>query len=156
MTPETSIPPKPDSVHGHLSGDHDRLEGLLRALCEDVGGGQLETAGDRYRAFGEGLACHIRREEELLFPVLEAKTNAHGGGLIEVMRQDHRILLQVLAVMRSGLDAQDFGRFGAALEVLREILPSHSAKEKRLVYPLIDRLLAEEERLAFTERLKRA
>jgi iron-sulfur cluster repair protein YtfE (RIC family) len=155
MNSETSRPPKLDNVDAYLSWDHDRLDGLLRALCEGLVGGPLEAARDRCRAFGEGLACHIRREEELLFPVIGARTNAHGGGLIEAMRQDHRILLQVLAVMRGGLDAQDLPRFGAALEVLQEVLPSHSAREKRLLYPLIDRLLAEEERSVFTEKLKR-
>jgi hemerythrin-like domain-containing protein len=146
--------PKFETVTDYLSWDHDRLEAILEATRRAVGEGRLAEARTVYRGFDEGLNRHIRIEEEILFPVFEAKSGIVEGPTT-VMRAEHKAIQLAIAMMRDGLDAGDASRFDAGLKHLQSVLPGHNAKEEHVLYPTTDRLLAEDERATFTARLQK-
>jgi iron-sulfur cluster repair protein YtfE (RIC family) len=146
--------PSFQTVTAYLSWDHDRLDALLLDVIRDVEGGRFAQARQTYREFDEGLLRHIRIEEDVLFPVFEARTGMTGGPTT-VMRQEHRDIQRAIALMREGLLAEDQTRFTDGLVLLRQVLPDHNAKEEHVLYPSTDRMLNERERLALAERLQR-
>jgi iron-sulfur cluster repair protein YtfE (RIC family) len=153
---EALVPmPKFETVTDYLSWDHDRLEAILEATRRAVEEGRLADARAIYRGFDDGLARHIRIEEELLFPVFEAKSGI-AEGPTTVMRTEHKAIQLAISMMREGLDALDPVGFGAGFTYLQSVLPGHNAKEEHILYPTTDRLLTEHERIAFTAHLRRS
>lgn len=151
MTEQTQKPTF-DGVTSYLSWDHDRLEAILAGVCEKVDTGQVAAARTQYGEFDSGLLRHIRIEEELLFPIFEAKTGVVSGPT-EVMREEHREIKRGMALMRDGLERGDLAAFREGLQFVRETLPSHNQKEEHVLYPTTDRLLSDSERLALVNRL---
>lgn len=143
-----------DDITTYLSWDHDRLDGILIEVSRLADAGRPAEARETYRAFDAGLLRHIRLEEELLFPLFEARSGITGGPT-EVMREEHREILRAIELMREGLAREDLDRFHEGLRFLRTIMPDHNAKEEHVLYPTTDRLLTDPERAAFTARLQR-
>src|SRR3990172_922704 len=152
MTGTTPEGMKFDGVTSYLSWDHDRLDAILAEVCRRVEAGQLGEAEAGYREFLTGLRRHIRLEEELVFPLFEAKTGVTGGPTA-VMRADHLEIERALGMMQDGLSQKDANGFREGLQFLRSVLPDHNAKEEHVLYPTTDRVLSAEERSAFVERL---
>jgi iron-sulfur cluster repair protein YtfE (RIC family) len=143
-----------DTVTGYLSWDHDRLDGLLDRATRHVWEAQWLDASQAFGEFERGLDRHIRVEEEVLFPLFEARTGIVGGPTA-VLRAEHREIRQGLALMRRGVDAEDPRAFEEGLAFLRSVLPAHNAKEEHILYPTVDRVLAPKEREAVAARLRR-
>ena len=152
MTGTAPEPRKFEDVTTYLSWDHDRLEAILADVCLHVDAGKLAEGEVGYREFLTGLKRHIRVEEELLFPLFEARTGVIGGPT-EVMRAEHREIERALEMMREGLAQRDTGAFRDGLRFLRSVLPDHNAKEEHVLYPTTDRVLSDEERSTFVGRL---
>jgi iron-sulfur cluster repair protein YtfE (RIC family) len=142
-----------ESVTAYLSWDHDRLEGLLNEASLKVDSGRLKEARESYRAFESGLSRHIRMEEELLFPVFEARMGM--AGPTAVMRLEHREIEKAMKIMREGLEEEDPQAFRKGLDFLGTVLPDHNSKEEHILYPTTDQSLSDGERALFTARLQR-
>ena len=142
-----------DSVTTYMSGDHDRLDAILTDVNLRVDAGRMAEARQAYREFDQGLTRHIRIEEELLFPLFEARTGVVAGPTA-VMRAEHREIERALGIMREGLEKGDPGAFREGLRFLREVLPDHNTKEEHVLYPTTDRFLSDPERAAFVTRLR--
>jgi iron-sulfur cluster repair protein YtfE (RIC family) len=149
-----SQPQRFHSVTTYLSWDHDRLNALLVEVTAEVDAGRLEEARLAYRRWEQGFTRHLRIEEELLFPLFEARAGIVAGPT-ETMREEHREARRAVATMREGLGRRDVEVFREALQFLRSILPGHMSKEERLLYPATDGLLTEAQRQAVSERLQR-
>lgn len=143
-----------ESVTGYLGWDHDRLDGVLRSVSAAVGTGRFDEAAARYEHFEIGLLRHIRIEEELLFPVFEARSGMMNGPT-EVMRDEHQQVRKALGLMRRGLQRADAAGYGDGRRYLETVLPDHNAKEQHILYPTLDRLLRPAERAALVARLQR-
>lgn len=154
MPAETAMGRAVDSVAEYLSADHDRLDGLLAAVCRHVETRQFEEAHATLAEFASGLSRHIRIEEEILFPIFEMRT-CRGGGPTLVMRSEHREILAAVSGMRDGLERLDVDTFGEGLALLRQLLPAHNAKEELVLYPAIESVFSDAERTLFVERLQR-
>ena len=151
MTTHTS-PSKLDSVTRYLSWDHDRLDGLLDEATRRVEAGDLAEARSIFTAFDGGLRRHIRLEEELLFPLFEARTGMRHGPTA-VMRTEHRAIETELARMAHGLEAGDSSDYATGLANLYCVLGPHNVKEEQVLYPTTDDMLDALERRDFVNRL---
>ncbi len=154
MSAEPAQPQRFPSVTTYLCWDHDRLSTLLADVTAEVEAGRLEEARQAFRRWEEGFTRHLRIEEELLFPLFEAKAGIVAGPT-ETMREEHREARRAASMMREGLGRRDAEAYREALCFLRSILPGHTSKEERLLYPATDGLLTEEQRQAVAERLQR-
>jgi uncharacterized protein (DUF2249 family)/hemerythrin-like domain-containing protein len=125
-----------------LSWDHDRLDALEARAFAALEDGNKDLARRLYHAFYNGLNRHIRFEEELLFPVFEARTGLPHAGPTAVMRAEHRQIRMVLEDMLRNLGSglEDMGELRRTLHELQE---DHNRKEESILYPATDRLLTE-------------
>jgi iron-sulfur cluster repair protein YtfE (RIC family) len=143
-----------ETITTYLSWDHDRLDTQLEQAARDARAGRFEEARAAHRRFRTGLERHMRIEEDLLFPLFEARSGISGGPTT-VMRDEHRQIRRAVEAMAEGLEAGDVRRFGEGLSFLNSVLPEHNAKEQHVLYPTTDRLLSAAERETFTARILR-
>lgn len=154
MCADVSLRPRFESVTTYLSWDHQRLGAMLEDVTVRVDEGQLDEALRLYRQWYEGLVRHMRIEEELLFPIFDARAGIVAGPTA-TMREEHREIQRAIRTMRDGLAARDAQAFGQGLRFLGSVLPGHNSKEEHVLYPTTDRLLTEDERRVLSERLQR-
>lgn len=140
------------SITTYLSWDHERLDRALAVTSEDVEAGRMAEARGAFAEYDRGLGRHMRIEEELLFPLFEARSGM-AGGPTSVMRDEHRTIRVALDLMRAGLERDDPEAFRSGVKFLQSVLPAHNSKEEHILYPTTDRLLTERERVKFTARL---
>ncbi len=128
------------------------LDALERVLAKGsaVGTQNVETLAKYasfFRLFAD--ACHHSKEEDLLFPELEARGIPREGGPIGVMLAEHE---QGRAFVRQMHDALPGARAGeaAALESLVsagrnfiDLLRQHIEKENNVLFMMADRVLDE-------------
>ena len=143
-----------ESVTSYLAWDHDCLDEALRSVSGAVKGGRFEEASARYERFESALMRHLRIEEELIFPVFEARSGM-ASGPTDVLRDEHRHVRQAVDVMRRGLRSRDAGAYEDGVRFFDSVLPDHNAKEEHILYPTLDRLLRPAERAALVLRLQR-
>jgi iron-sulfur cluster repair protein YtfE (RIC family) len=143
-----------DSVTAYLGWEHGRLNEELRSVSSAVERGRFADAAAVYEELELGLLRHMRIEEELLFPVFEARSGMVNGPT-DVMRDEHRQVRTALGLMRRGLQRTDAGAYGDGLRFFDSVLPDHNAKEEHILYPTLDRLLRPAERAALVARLQR-
>jgi iron-sulfur cluster repair protein YtfE (RIC family) len=143
----------PDTVTSYLGSDHAEIDAALGAVAAAVGEGRFDAALNTYAGMERGLRRHMRIEEELLFPVFEARSGV--GGPTSVMRDEHRQIRVALTLMGGGLDQRDGSGFAEGLRFMRSVMPDHNAKEEHILYPTLDRLLSDAERSALVARLRR-
>jgi iron-sulfur cluster repair protein YtfE (RIC family) len=141
-----------DSITRYLCWDNDRLDGLLGEVTRRVETGHFGAASCLFAAFDEGLRHHMRIEEEILFPLFEARTGLPNGPTA-TMRAEHIVIAAELVRMRLALQSVDVSGYAAGLEQLHELLSQHGDKEEQVLYPATDDILSPAERQAFLDRL---
>jgi len=143
-----------EDVTQYLSWDHDGLESMLTEVTHKVDAGELDEALKRCRDWDQRLVRHIRIEEELLFPLFDARAGIVAGPTA-ALREEHREIRRAVRIMRDGLAQRDPVAFRQGLAFLRSVLPGHNSKEEHLLFPATDRLLSDSERRALSGRLQR-
>jgi hemerythrin-like domain-containing protein len=141
-----------DTVTAYLSWDHDRLDALLESVRNRVESGEWGHARRVYSEFDRGLDRHIRLEEEILFPLFEARTASTGP--TTVMREEHQLIRGVLVALGAAVGRGDTLAFRSGLAALASLLPPHNEKEEQVLYPTTDRVLQESERAGLAARLQ--
>lgn len=154
MTASPLRRPSFDSATTYLTWDHDRLNALLDDTTLKVDGGEPAEAARVFREFDRELGRHIRLEEEILFPLFEARSGVVSGPTA-VLRGEHEEILRAVEVMREALEATDLERFRDGLRFFLATFPDHTAREEHLLYPTTDGMLSEPERRVVSERLQR-
>lgn len=92
-------------------------------------------------------ACHHGKEEDLLFPVLEARGIPREGGPIGVMLYEHRVARELTKVMAGALieaqsnDNQARARFLRAARQYVDLLTNHIFKEDNILFNMGDRMM---------------
>jgi regulator of cell morphogenesis and NO signaling len=74
--------------------DNDRLDQLYRDYMQ-LKHANFANAREKFISFKHGLECHIRWEEEILFPLFQRKTGILDGP-VAVMENEHRQILHIL------------------------------------------------------------
>jgi len=143
-----------DTVTAYLGWDHARIDAGLAAVSASVREGRFDHAARDYDRFERDLLRHERIEEELLFPVFEARSGIVGGPTI-VMLDEHRQVRSALALMRRALSGGDDGGYADALRFLDSVLRDHNAREEHILFPAVDHLLTAAERATFVARQQR-
>lgn len=136
-----------------LTWDHDRLDDLERRAFADLDEGALEAARQAWCAFHRGLNRHIRFEEEVLFPVFEARAGLPHAGPTAAMRSEHREIRMVLEEIARGFDGprEDLEELR---RTLHRVLEDHHRREEAILYPAMDGLLSDAESDALVARIQ--
>lgn len=161
--PVLSAPVRPASLQGAPPGDallllareHDELRGKVDALISFEPSGPHEKSDLRaavQRAVSAASA-HEAAEEEHFWPLVRARL-PEGEGLAETGRSHELELKRILQALDSrhpgDIDFEDL------LQELRSLLEDHVAFEEGHVWPRLDSVMTEQERLDMGGRLGRA
>lgn len=100
---------------------------------------QLRDILEFLRVFAD--KCHHGKEEDVLFPALEAAGMPREGGPIEVMLHEHQLGREHIRDMAAALDANNPAAFAVAALAYADLLTQHIAKENTVLFPMAERLL---------------
>lgn len=141
---------------------HHELDELFfehqRALIR----GDLEVALAKLEGYEKELLDHIWDEEEVLLPIYAARAEAPVGGSAEIFLNEHRKIREYLVLFKA-----EFVKLSAAgdLEraviflldsqvIYKRLLVHHDTRERKFLYPLLDQITNEPEKLSLFQRLK--
>lgn len=160
MTVATSTALRTSRSVEHLLADHregERIINQLEQLLNDPPAGgcwsaaRSETFTQLSHFFNERVLGHIRKEEDLLFPALEAFLPRDIGPLA-VLRGEHeeltvlfRRLLESGAALSKGAGDTEVCRiFETTGRALIQGFRDHVYKEDRILFPMVTRFLSPE------------
>ncbi len=139
-----------------LREEHDAVRLTLRILdkivFETSKAGRVPRPGDIdqllefFSVFVD--TCHHGKEEELLFPAMEAVGVSRDGGPIGVMLKEHEKGRGHVKAMRAALNRSHDETTGAVDDLIRharayiELLEQHIQKENRVLFPMAIRHLS--------------
>jgi hemerythrin-like domain-containing protein len=119
----------------------------------------LREAVDFVRNFAD--KCHHGKEEENLFPRMEAAGVPREGGPLGVMLFEHEEGREHIAAIADEIDAYERGDATAAPRIADnargyvDLLRQHIAKEEQVLFPMADRVLGQDDQRALEERFER-
>jgi hemerythrin-like domain-containing protein len=138
------------SEHNHILA----MIACLRAACQAVQNGDqfdvetFQTGLDFIRTYAD--AWHHAKEEDLLFPALEAEGMPRQGGPIAVMLHEHVTGRSYAKKIAENLEGAKNGDDEACFMVLRytlayaDLLTNHIQKENGILFNMADQLLPPE------------
>lgn len=141
---------------------HRQLDQLFfdhqRALIR----GDLQIALERLEAYENDLLDHIRDEEEVLIPIYAERAEAPLGGSAEIFLNEHRKIREYVNLFKAELtklsSADEFERAVIFLldsqTTFKRLMVHHDTRERKFLYPLLDQVTSEQERVSIAERLR--
>jgi len=153
------------SVTADLEAEHrviQKVIAVMAALRHDIADGHevdvpaLRSVVEFMQVFGDEL--HHGKEEEILFPALEAAGVPVKGCPIGTLRAEHVKGREMIASLGVALDEHARGETAAReliagmLDELMEFYPRHIWKEDYLAFPMSDKILTDNVKAEVTER----
>ncbi|MDP2858754.1 MAG: hemerythrin domain-containing protein [Bacillota bacterium] len=142
----------------------ERMLAVLETAAQRLEQGQpvrpdmLREAVDFVRNFAD--RCHHGKEEENLFPRLEARGVPREGGPIAVMLSEHEQGRAYVGAMADAIDAYEGGEESAALAIAEnarayvELLREHIMKEDNVLFAMADRVLSPADQQELEQRFE--
>ncbi len=134
------------SIKKYFEDDHNRLDELFTNF-QKYKKQDFAKAKEYFKEFKFGLQRHIVWEEEILFPIFEEKSGISQGGPTFVMRIEHKQIGEYLELIHKKVQIQDTNS-DKEEEILLATLSKHNVKEENILYPAIDNMVTDEERIA--------
>jgi hemerythrin-like domain-containing protein len=156
---------KPTEV---LINEHNSIKTMLRIMnkiAENISTGKCvetkdaEQIVDFLKIFAD--KCHHGKEENSLFPALEAAGIAKGNGPIGVMLREHTIGRGYIQELNTAIEKIKIGYFGCSQLITNSILnytnllQSHIEKEENVLFPMAEKVLTEHKKLVIWEEFAR-
>jgi len=147
-----------------LRHEHDavvKMLGFTDNLADQLDHGQyvspdvLDKVLEFFRVFVD--QCHHSKEEDLLFPLLEAKGVPRAGGPLGVMLNEHQEGRKWIREMAEA--AEDYRlivegsgcRWASAARAYAELLHAHVDKENNVLFVMAERILTGDEQASLLE-----
>ncbi len=122
---------------------------------ERVDPGVLDKVMEFFRVFVD--QCHHNKEEELFFPLLEAKGLPRAGGPLGVMLSEHeegrkwiKEMTQAAEDYRLVVDGSGC-RWASAARAYAGLLRAHIDKENKVLFVMADRMLTPDEQVGLVD-----
>ena len=138
---------------------------VLEAAAQRLESGQRVRPGlfrdavDFVRNFAD--RCHHGKEEENLFPRMEAAGVPRVGGPLGVMLLEHDRGREYVAAIAGAIDGYEGGD-GSAVGIIAEnargyaaLLRQHIAKEDNVLFPMADRVLSPDDQRELEQRFQK-
>lgn len=151
-----------------LMAEHEAIKTMLRVLenlasrleaAEKVDPAHLQMALDFITGFAD--RCHHAKEENLLFPAMEAAGIPREGGPIGVMLTEHEEGRRHVRAIKEAADRLAKGEAKAASEFARHargyasLLSDHIFKEDNILYAMADARLSPADQEKLREEFQR-
>ena len=131
------------TIMDFLGGDHRVCDDLFASAEEAVGKKNWGGAHRLFDQFHATMKHHMAMEENVLFPAFEAQTGTTEGPT-QVMRMEHEHMRELMQDMAHAVIKTDFEGYLGLSETLNMLMQQHNLKEENVLYPMIDRVLAQE------------
>lgn len=143
-----------------------RVLGVLERLVERSERGDgfeyaaLRRCVEFFRLFAD--LCHHAKEEDLLFPVLEARGVPREGGPIGVMLYEHSVARKLTKEMGEALDGVEGGgadaeaRFRQTARQYHDLLTNHIDKEDNVLFTMGDHVMSDDDKTTLCGRFREA
>lgn len=143
-----------ETISHYMTRDHKRCDELFIALEDALARRDWGDSGERFRGFSQAMARHFALEEEILFPLFEARSG-NSPGPTRVMRMEHTQIRGLFQEMARALRERNIEIYLGLSETLLVMMQQHNIKEEGVLYPLSDQVLGAErsEVLEHMERL---
>lgn len=131
-----------------LSAEHRVIEQVLNCLEKMADRAEADGMLDKksaldavafFRSFAD--QCHHRKEEDLLFPAMEAKGFPREGGPTGVMLREHTLGRQCVRGMADAIEKNDVKGFAQNGRAYIELLRQHIQKENHCLFSMADQAL---------------
>jgi len=141
---------------------HRRLDELFLEHQRALMRLDLDRAESLLGDYEAGLVAHIRDEEELMLPLYRERVSAPTGGAAEIFFGEHEKLRQFLVLFREEMtkirtmDDQERGALFLidSQHLFKRLLVHHDTREKKMLYPLLDQITTEAERVDLFTKLE--
>lgn len=131
-----------------MSADHKACDEAFARAEEAALDNNWTPAEAMFGAFQHSMARHFRREEEVLFPAL---LDAGGpGGPVQVMQMEHAQMNDLIEQLAVSVANKNSKNYGGVAETLLIVMQQHNLKEEQILYPIADRILADQQEALFT------
>lgn len=134
---------------------HDELDDLFLQHQEAVLASDIPGAGRLLSRYKEHLEMHIRQEEEVLLPLYD-RPDHPPARQARVFTLEHRKILEKLERLRQWLDELKKKPLVTPRQIIilldvessfKRLVEHHNEREKNVLYPALDDLTSEKERL---------
>jgi hemerythrin-like domain-containing protein len=140
-----------------LEHEHHAIEQVIALLADVSGHASTERAFafgafavEFLRRFADG--CHHAKEEQALFPLLEARGVPRAGGPLGQLLLEHEEGRALVHGMERALSERNLPAFVASAGAYAGLLRAHIAKERHVLFPLAERRLDADDERALGER----
>jgi len=133
-----------------LEAQHHRLQLLMGRLRKAVAGKTPNVDALRHR-FAVRLRRHFETEETTVFPILLATSAGAAREAVDFLLGEHAEIREILDTVEETPIKN--GKFARAFEDLRERLHTHQMRERRVLYPVTERLCPDSLASVLRERL---
>tara|TARA_R110001592_G_scaffold60436_5_gene183794 strand:- start:9105 stop:9536 length:432 start_codon:yes stop_codon:yes gene_type:complete len=100
----------------------------------------------KWQNFALGLIKHFSQEEEVLFPKFEQATGMTSGPT-QVMRMEHQQMRALVQDLDNALAAKEKDEYLGLSETLMVLMQQHNMKEEMMLYPMMEKNLADGEQI---------
>jgi iron-sulfur cluster repair protein YtfE (RIC family) len=127
-------------ITSFLTEDHARCDELFAQMEEAAHGGDGKALGALFASFRQATLRHLRVEEDVLFPALEAEA----GPLppVRVMLAEHAQMRGLLDELAAAAEQGDTDELTGLAQTLLVVMEQHNLKEQNILYPMADQALA--------------
>ena len=140
---------------------HDQLDDLFLAHQRALLRLDLDRAAELLKKYEKEILAHMKDEEELMLPLYNERATAPVGGTAEIFIGEHNKLRQFLSLFKDELvrlkKVRDLEMGVLFLldsqHLFKRLLVHHDTREKKFLYPLLDKLTTELERTALFDSL---
>jgi len=141
-----------------LKKEHDAIQqmlGILERVCRKLESGEqvnpvhLEQMIEFIRVFAD--KCHHGKEEDLLFPAMEAAGFPREGGPTGVMFREHDEGRSYVRALSEAVSQYKGGNLAASSRIVQSarsyiaLLTQHIDKENNILFPMADMHISEEQ-----------
>jgi hemerythrin-like domain-containing protein len=133
-----------------LLNEHEAISSAIRILermtanikkTSSVDAADMQAFIDFLKEFAD--KCHHGKEEQYLFPAMEAAGIPNQGGPIGVMLAEHVQGRQLIREMEASLAAGDLVKLARAAGAYAVLLRVHIRKENTALFPMAEKVLSE-------------
>ncbi len=140
-------------ISNYMKKEHRECDALFAKAEEAVAQSEWDVAGESFLAFSNETLTHFKKEEETLFPALEAQTSM-AQGPTQVMRYEHDQVRGLIGKMAEALEQEDKDAYLSLAESMMILLQQHNMKEEQMLYAMCDRALPRELKESTLEAMK--
>lgn len=128
-------------IKDHMIRDHDQLNRALEEF-QQIKNKDPAEAWELFLEFKIGLLRHIAWEEEILFPLIECRTDMHMPGPTALVRIQHQQIKALLEQITDQIIRREESTENLEKSLI-DLLTIHSEEEEKILYPWIEMTLTE-------------